>query len=332
MKNFKRIIPTVMIASALLLSGCSGKTGNKATNMDESTGEVISQELDQIKGDTIKNIKDIVKNAPSISNLSISDSANFDLNSELTKRKNNFVICDSESKVEGTDIVNVSFIEVSLSSGESVYEINVGYDFSLSSDLDSTFKNGLIGKNVGDKVTIEDCKLPGDVTAKVKVKINYITRKIETLDSLNSLIPEGAENYEKWLEDELKKNAMINDAWTQILSQATVDESNADYKEYFNRKYNNAHEYYLIYNNGEVDEAALKEVIKNQVKKEFVAFYYADEYDIELGEYKDEEIKNIALYYGYTVEAFEAKYSKETIESTILVDLVGQKIYKDLTK
>ncbi len=334
MKKFKKVAPTILIICALLLSGCGSKQGKTATNIDTSTGEVLSQDsLDRVSGDIIKNIKNYVKNAPSLDNVDASDAVvKLDYNSELEKRKNNFVLCSEEDTISENDIVNLSFIEISLSSGEATYELNLGYNFDLSSDIDSSFKNGLIGKPVGDKVVIENCKMPDGATSKVKVKVNYIVRKAENFESFKDLLPSGAESYEKWLEASLDKASIVNDVWSQILKQVSIDENADGYKEYFDRKYNNAYEYYL-HNIGEnIDEAALKNTIKEQIKKELVAYFYAAEYDIDYGEYKDEELKNIALYYGYTVDAFKAKYSESVIDDTMLIDMVGVKIFENASK
>lgn len=331
--TIKKLAPTILIACALLLSGCANKTGKIATNIDSSTGEVISQDsLDTVNKDLIDNIKNLVKDAPSVDSLSFSDSiTKYDFATELEKRKANFVLCAKEDKVQSTDVVNVSFVEITLSSGEAVYDLNVGYDFDLNSDVDSSFKNGLVNHTVGEKITIDQCKMPDGTTAKVKVKINYITRKADNLDSLNALLPEGATSYETWLQASLDKAASVNDIWTQVLGKASIDETMSGYTEYFDNKYNNALEYYSMYNEN-VDKEALKTIIKDQVEKELLAFYYAAEYDIKLGEYKDEDIKNIALYYGYTVDGFKAKYSNDVIENTILMDMVGAKIFNELSK
>lgn len=332
MKNVKKIVPTLLIASTLLLSGCAGKTGKVATNIDTSTLEILSQDsLDSINEDMIKKIRDYVKNAPSLSNVSISSElVKFNLEDELSKRKNSFVIADSAEKVIINDKVNLTFIDISLASGESTYDINLGYDFDLSSNLDSSFKDALIGKAVNEIFTIEKCKMPDGTEAKVKVKINYITRKVDNFDMLSSSLPEGAESYEKWLEQSLDKASIVDNIWSQVLKQAAINEDADGYKEYFQRKYSNAYEYYSFFNET-VDEASLKEIIKEQVKKEFVAFYYANEYGIKLGENKD-QLQNIALYYGYTTKAFEAKYSEEVIDSTMLIDMVGIKMLENYAK
>lgn len=331
MKKFKRIAPTILIMCALLLSGCAGKTGKKATNIDVSTGEVVSQDS-SISKDITDNIKNYLKNVPSLDNISASDEfAKYDFNTELEKRKNNFVFCSETDVVAANDKVNVTFVEITLSSGDSIYEINFDYDFDLSSGIDDSFKNGLIGKEIGKKTeTIQDCKLPDGTTATVKVKINYVTRKVENFDSFKSFLPSGSESYDAWLKSALDKAAIVNDAWNQILKQTTVDENAAGYKEYFDKKFNDACEYYSFYNGENFDKEALKAIIKDQVKKELVAYYYASEYSIDHGNYSDDELKNIALYYGYSKDSFKKKFSKDVVDNTMLIDMVGIRIFEEV--
>ncbi|MBE6648027.1 MAG: hypothetical protein E7614_00720 [Ruminococcaceae bacterium] len=331
--NIKKFIPTLLIA-CFLLSGCTSKMGQTATNLDTSTGELISQApVEYLTADMIKNIKNYVKNAPSIDNISLSELTvgSFDVNSEISKRKESFVVVGENQQVLATDIVNVTFSEIVLDSGSASYELNAKYNFDLSLEYDSTFENGLIGKTIGEKVSIENCKLPDGTSAKVKVKINYVTRKAENFDSLASNLPEGAESYEKWLEVSLDKAAKVDAIWKELQTRISINKDEDAYTKYFDQKYNNAYEYYLNYNES-VDTEALKAVIEEQCKKELIAYYYADEFDIELGKYSDDELKNIALYYGYSVDAFKAKYSSDVIDNTVLVDLVGKKFLDKVGK
>ncbi len=331
--NIKKIVPSLLIA-CLLLSGCSSKTGKTATNLDVSTGELISQApAEYLTADMIKNIKNYVKNAPSIDNVSLSELTvgSFDVNAEITKRMNSFVVVGENEQVLSTDVVNATFSEIILDSGSASYELDAKYDFDLNLEYDSTFENGLIGKTIGEKVSIENCKLPDGTTAKIKVKVNYVTRKADNFDSFKTLIPEGLESYEKWLEGSLDKAAKVDAIWKELQKRISINKEDAAYTKYFDQKYNDAYDYYLIYNDT-VDAEALKAIIEEQCKKELIAYYYADEFDIELGKYSDEDLKNIALYYGYSVDAFKTKFSKDVIDNTVLVDLVGKKFLDKVGK
>jgi len=332
-KFIKNVAPTILIVCSLLLSGCSGKTGNKATNIDLSTGELISQESnDRLSDDVIKNIKNFVKNAPSISNISLSsDISSLSLEAELEKRKNNYVISDENEKVLETDIVNVTFVEVTLSSGDATYELNVGYDFNFNEEFDASFENGIIGHKIGEKFIIENCKMPDGSTAKVKVKINYVTRKVDSLEALEEKLPEGFDSYSSFLSKALEESAKANDVWEQLIKTVTVETDSQEFKSYYSDKYNNAYEYFKNYNSS-VNEEVLKSSIEKQCKKEFIAYYYGKEFGIDYGEYREEELEKIALFYGYTLESFKAKYSEDVIKNTVYMDSVGKEFAERIGK
>ncbi len=332
-KFINTVAPTILIVCSLLLSGCGSKTGNKATNIDMSTGELISQETnDRLSDDVIKNIKNYVKNAPSISNMSLSsDISSLSLEAELEKRKNNFVISNENENVLATDTVNVTFIEVTLSSGDATYELNVGYDFNLNEEYDSSFKNGIIGHKIGEKFIIENCKMPDGTTAKVKVKLNYVTRKVDSLEALEEKLPEEFDSYSSFLSNALEDSAKANDIWEQLIKTVTVETNSEEYKAYYSDKYNNAYEYFKNYNSS-VDEELLKTSIEKQCKKEFIAYYYGKEFGIDYGEYREEELEKIALFYGYTLESFKAKYSEDVIKNTVYMDSVGKEFAERIGK
>ena len=260
-KIIKNIAPTILIVCSLLLSGCSGKTGNKATNVDLSTGELVSQETnDRLSDDVIKNIRNFVKNAPSISNMTLSSNISpLSLEAELEKRKNNFVISNENENVLETDIVNVTFVEVTLSSGDATYELNVGYDFNFNEEFDASFKNGIIGHKIGEKFIIENCKMPDGTTANVKVKINYVTRKVDSLDALEEKLPEEYDSYSSFLSKALEDSAKANDIWEQLIKTVSVETDSKEFKAYYSDKYNNAYEYFKNYNSS-VDEEILKDL------------------------------------------------------------------------
>ncbi|MBO7254471.1 MAG: hypothetical protein J6V36_04125, partial [Clostridia bacterium] len=283
-----------------------------------STGELISQDTnDRLSDDVIKNIQNYVKNAPSISNMSLSsDISSLSLDAELEKRKNNFVVSNENENVLATDTVNVTFIEVTLSSGDATYELNVGYDFNLNEEYDASFKNGIIGHKIGEKFIIENCKMPDGTTAKVKVKINYVIRKVDSLEALEEKLPVEFDSYSSFLSKALEDSAKANDIWEQLIKTVTVETNSEEYKAYYSKKYNNAYEYFKNYNSS-VDEDVLKTSIEKQCKKEFIAYYYGKEFGIDYGEYREEELEKIALFYGYTLESFKAKYSEDVIKNTV---------------
>ncbi len=321
----KKTASVFILASILLLSGCT-KSGLVPTNLN-SDDTLIEEEI-SFSDDSLKDLMEF----PDIGKYKVSQpSTTLNIDEELKKRKENFVITTSGETVLENDVVNITFIKVtekdSSDQSEWNFDYDKGYDFDLSEENLKDFKDKLINENaeVGSTKTISDCKWIEGKTVNLELYINYVTRSVDN-SVLDELVPSKGDNeqkqsYEEWLKSALSQADYVNLIWEKVLNDCEFKESSEIFVEYVNKKYDEALEYYTYYgsNFSAEEEAALKESIKKQCKKILIAKAYYEEKRLNYNDNYD----NIVSYYGYTKEAFELKYSKEVREDTLIIDAVG---------
>lgn len=353
----RRLAVTIMCATlgVSMLSGC-GKSSDKSkdTTKEETTTSASSSTTsaaeetttDPVPVGKVSKIKDLAE----YKGLEVEKSKTEITDDQVTEQLNYFKDTYPEKKTEGTvkngDTVNIDF--VGKKDGKAFDGGTAsGQDLTIGSNtFIEGFESGLIGKKVGEKVTLNltfptsysNTELAGkDVT--FDVTINYI--KNTDFDIDKSFIEENfaysrtdnLKDFKAWVKKKMKFNSIYQAIWSNYLSSCTMESYGEDdlkdakttvaeqiennIKNTYGMTVDQFKEQQSMsdddYNN-EVEASA-----KNTIKMKLIVEAIAERENITVSdeEYQD-YLEDGANQTKTTVDKYEEEYGKDNIKQQVL--------------
>ncbi len=353
----KRLAVTIMCAALgiSMISGC-GKSSDKDKKSKETTKEATTTA--DAKSATQETTTDPVpvekvsklKNLADYKGLEVEKSTAEITDDKLKQQLEYFKDTYPEKKTEGTvkngDTVNIDFVGKKdgkeFSGGTAT-----GQDLTIGSNTYiEGFESGLIGKKVGEKVTLnltfptsyQNTELAGkDVT--FDVTINYIKNTnfdidkefIETNFAYSRT--DNVKDFDAWVKKKMKFNAIYQAIWSNYLSSCTMESYGEDelkdakttVAEQIENNIKNSYGMTVDQfkeQNSMSDDDYTQEVeasAKNTIKMKLVVEAIAAKENIEISdqEYQD-YLEDGANQTKTTVEKYEEQYGKDNIKQQVL--------------
>lgn len=232
-----------------------------------------------------------------------------------------------------------------------------GYDLTIGSNSFITgFEDGLIGKKIGDKVTLH-LTFPKDykdaTTGKTsqyagkkvdfEVKINYVTQT--TVPKVTDAFVKKYYSYaasdvaglKKYIKEQTRQSNIINNVWEGYVAKCKVTSYDSDRLETLKKNYEDYYEY-MYYNQygadldtylkaidktkSEWEEDIVKEV-KESLKQEMIVKEIAKKENIDVSKLYKKESEALASQQTYkNVSEMESQMGKDTVELTIMRNAV----------
>ena len=232
-----------------------------------------------------------------------------------------------------------------------------GYDLTIGSNsFISGFEDGLIGKKIGDTVTLH-LTFPKDYkdtsTGKTseyagkkvdfEVKINYVTQT--TIPKVNDAFVKKYYSYaasdvaglKKYIKEQTRQSNIINNVWEGYVAKCKVTSYDSDRLETLKKNYEDYYEYMYYSQYGadldtylkaidktksEWEEDIVKEV-KQSLKQEMIVREIAKKENIDVSKLYKKEAEALASQQTYSnVSEMESQMGKDTIELTIMRNAV----------
>lgn len=236
------------------------------------------------------------------------------------------------------------------------YKSGEGYRLNLTEDgfnVDG-FVDGLIGKNIGDKVSL-DLKIPEkftdtavagkDVHFDVTIEAKYVTVVPEFTDewvekNFAYVDCKTKEDLLAYLENDYYITQIYNEIWQEVLDNATVESYDSEQLESTIKEFKDYQAYYIYsyygYELADYLKAVgvseddfnkqMEESAKAYLKQQMVVDAIAKAEDIVVtDEIYADKIEEFAKTYGYdSVEEFESVYEGEDFKASILGYIVEE--------
>lgn len=213
------------------------------------------------------------------------------------------------------------------------------------------FEDGLIGKTIGDTVTL-NLTFPDDYTDSkgnasqyagkdvvFEVKINYVT--ITTTPKVTdafvkkyySYAGSTVKEFKEYIKKDIRKNQILNDVWADYVDSCKVDSYDSDALADMKKQYEDYYEYmYYTQYGADLDtylealgqsksdwKKQITKEAKAALKQQMIIEEIADKENVNLDKIYSEEAKSLAEQNTYQdVSAMESAQGKENVESTVL--------------
>ncbi len=351
----KLLVIGLCVAMALTATGCSvsKKDGGKSSSgtvkevETNESGEYMAGKTDSVIDGDDFNYKELKvgKSTEDVDDDTFNDAVNRILSNHATTSE------VTEGTVKDGDVVNIDYVG-RIDGNEFEGGTASGYDLTIGSgSFIAGFEDGLIGKNIGETVTL-DLTFPDTYTQSTTINgesVSLAGKPVEFTVTLNSIKvttnPELTDDFVKencqedcdgattvaefndYLRDQLVLSNKISSVWPVLLDETEIKYDAAEeqakysdlykyYENIINSNYGVSVDEYLKNNENtskEDFESSLHDEAKYQLKCQVISNYIARAENITATqeEYDKKSSEDMA-YYGYeTIEEYEKTYPKQ---------------------